>query len=775
MSKKIDNRTIQMFDVRPIGADGFFDKKKIEKLETVIDLRKRKAPKKISLKIEDQDLFEIIPNIITDTNFSESFSETNNFPEEDFKKNDFSKEDILQELDYPIKEDVFSQKKKRQAFNFFPFFKKLSFSLAIIVVAFFFISGIFYALKGADFKAFLMQDGKLAYTNLAQAKESILNKDFSGSYTQFQSAYDDFEKISKEINFVGGFLAEAMRHLPFLSKISSGKYLAETGKNISQIGILSTNVMAELDKLKNPFEEGAGEISLLKTFQNINQDVKEISILLEETEKNIEKIKIKDIPEEQRLTFIEFKEQLPQIKNLAKAISDNNYIIEDILGGNGPRKYLFLFQNNQEMRATGGFIGTYGILDIFNGHIKKFFIDGIFNPDGQLKEKVVPPFPIQKISAAWSLHDSNWFPDFPVSAEKATWFYEKTGGPTVDGVITMTPTVMEKLLEVTGPIEMSEYDITVDRDNFLQIVQKEVEVDYDKDLNQPKKILADLAPIILDKIFNVSSLSDLSKVVNILQENLKEKQILIYSKNYNIEKKLSELGWSGEVLKTEKDYLSVINSNVNGFKTDGVIDEKIELDSEIQEDGSILNEVTITRKHNGGKTDYDWWNKVNSNYMRVYVPKGSQLISATGHTREFNSPPLDYKALNFKRDPQVEKEEIDIIIDPENGTRIYEDAGKTVFANWTYVSPQETVVVKYKYLLPFKLEVEEEENKIGTYSLVAQKQSGSSGSEFIATINFPSYYKSIWEFPEEINKKSDKIILKTNLTKDQYIGVAFSK
>ncbi|HBR71803.1 MAG TPA: hypothetical protein DEA27_03310, partial [Candidatus Moranbacteria bacterium] len=32
------------------------------------------------------------------------------------------------------------------------------------------------------------------------------------------------------------------------------------------------------------------------------------------------------------------------------------------------------------MRATGGFIGTYGLLDISNGHVRDFFIDGIFNP-----------------------------------------------------------------------------------------------------------------------------------------------------------------------------------------------------------------------------------------------------------------------------------------------------------------------------------------------------------------------------------------------------------
>jgi len=441
---------------------------------------------------------------------------------------------------------------------------------------------------------------------------------------------------------------------------------------------------------------------------------------------------------------------------------------------------LFLFQNNQEMRATGGFIGSYGVMDIFNGRINKFFIDGIFNPDGQLREKVVPPVPIQKISAAWSLHDSNWFPDFPVSAEKAIWFYEKTGGPTVDGIITMTPNVMEKLLEVSGPIDMLEYEVTIDKDNFLEEVQNEVEVEYDKELNQPKKILADLAPKILDAIFNSKKVSSVVKTLDILMESLNEKQLLLYSRNYEIEKKISEEGWSGEILSTDKDYLSVINSNINGFKTDGVIDETIEHQAEIEDDGSIVDSVIITRKHNGGDEKYDWLNKVNANYMRVYVPKGSRLLSVEGQTREFNSPPLDYKALNFKRDPQVEAEENSIETDEESGTRIYEDAGKTVFANWVYVSPKEETVIRYTYLLPFKISMNESDKPADTYSLLAQKQSGSLGSKINSSIIYPQKYKLVWSYPENLTKDgvdlsmTSKLKIKTSLEKDKFIGAVFS-
>lgn len=655
-------------------------------------------------------------------------------------------------------------------------YKKLAFSFSgIAVIIFLAIFGVGFFNKGMKIRDLVLGNGKDAYANLAMAKDGMIGRDFEKSFFAFNEAYEKFGEISENINGLGGILVKSSRFIPFFSKISSGNGMAQAGQDISRIGILFGEIMKSMDAIKNPLEENNEPVSFLKLFQDTDKNLKEILILLDDVQVNLDKVSADDIPEGQRNQFIELKSKLPEVRDFIAGFIDNSQIFTDVLGGNGPRKYLFLFQNNQEMRATGGFIGTYGVMDIANGNVRKFFIDGIFNPDGQLREKVVPPAPIQKISANWSLHDSNWFPDFPASAEKATWFYEKTGGPTVDGVITMTPTVMQKLLEVTGPIEMPEYGVIIDKDNFTEVIQQEVEVDYDKELNQPKKILADLAPKILDKIFNAKNFSDLARTTKILLESLDEKQILIYSRNYEIEKILSKEGWSGEVLDTQKDYLSVINTNINGYKTDGVVDESISHQAEIQQDGSVIDTVTVTRHHNGGNLDKDWWNKVNADYMRVYVPKGSTLLSAEGQTREFNSPPLDYKALAFRHDAQVQAEEGSIRIDEESGTRVYEDAGKTVFANWVYVSPQETVAVKYKYLLPFKISMNSANKPADTYSLLAQKQSGSAGSKFFSEVSYPNDYNVIWNYPEELNKDKNILKIETDLRSDKFVGVAFTK
>lgn len=657
--------------------------------------------------------------------------------------------------------------------------RKVSWSFAL--AAFFLvlgIGGISYAQKGLAIKGKVLGISQDGYQNLTNAVGAMTNQDFGGSAKDFAAAYDSFSQASTDLDSLGSVFVQSSRFVPFASKLSSGKNVTEAGKHIAGAGKALNEIAQTMAALKNPLNQNErSTVSLLDVFNSTQEKIKLAKEELTLAKDNIEKVNVDDLPQEKQSKFLLLKEKLPAILATFDEFLNNNYIITDLLGGNGPRKYLFLFQNNTEMRATGGFVGSYGLLDISQGHVRNFFVDGIFNPDGQLKAKIIPPGPIQKISAAWSLHDSNWFPNFPTSARKAISFYEKTGGPTVDGVITLTPTVMEKLLAVTGPIEMPEYEVTLTQENFIEKTQQEVEVDYDKQENKPKKILADLAPILMERIVSAKDMRTLKGAAMVFAEGLKEKHILLYSENKDLQEIIERQGWSGEILPTNKDYLSVINTNINGYKTDAVVEEKIQHQSEIASDGSIVDTVTITRKHNGGDTAYEWWNKVNADYLRVYVPRGAKLLEVSGQTRELDKTPLDYAALGFNKDVDVEREEASMTIDEETGTRIYEDADKTVFANWTYVSPGETMTLIYRYQLPFRLfqVLTQENEQADSYSLVVQKQAGSVGSEFSSVVNFPATYEPRWIYPENEKNEGSKLETKADLATDQFVGIVFEK
>ncbi len=656
------------------------------------------------------------------------------------------------------------------------------FALATLTTVFVFgLMG--WAFFGLQSKEEIEVRGVQAINYLSEAKVNLENKDFAAASTNLLSAKNEFTEAQRQLDKLGGKSLNIFKHLPGLSKVSSGKSVVDLGEDLteavyelSQISKLLEGVSGFLPSEAKETSGSPGEnTSLVKVLNEANKHIKVARQSLLDAEKVSRDIKIEDLPEEYRGKIKTIKELLPLVNKALDDSDDFVNIFLELFGANGPRRYLLVFENNQEMRATGGFIGSYGLLKTANGKIQDLKIEGIYNPDGQLKINVVPPRPIQKISATWSTHDANWWPDFPKSARKIAWFYEKTGGPTVDGVVAITPVVLQKMLTITGPIDMPEYNKIITDKNFIQAIQQEVEVDYDKEENKPKKILADLTPKLFDKFLDFKNPRQIGRAIKVITDSLNEKHILINFNNPKIDKMVKKQGWGGEILETDGDYLAVINSNINGYKTDGVIKEVIEHKAEIKSDGTIIDTVVITRKHNGGQTEYEWWNKVNSDYLRVYVPQGSKLLEVSGQTREFNEERLAYDKLGFQRDGDVEREEKSIRVDPDSGTRIYEENGKTVFANWVYVSPQEQVVLTYKYELPFKVKIDRE-NK-DTYSFLMQKQAGAVNSRLISKIEFPFRWRIHWLEPQGMSLDKERNILsyKSGLDRDVFLGVVFKE
>jgi hypothetical protein len=237
-----------------------------------------------------------------------------------------------------------------------------------------------------------------------------------------------------------------------------------------------------------------------------------------------------------------------------------------------------------------------------------------------------------------------------------------------------------------------------------------------------------------------------------------------------VEALVDALQWSGRVLPTDRDYLSVVHSNINGFKTDGVVEETIGHRSEIGADGSIVDTVTVTRRHTGGDTPYEWWNKVNADYLRVYVPKGSELLSAKGATWEFPRAPLDYDALGFRRDEEVSLEENTMTVDAATGTRISEDSGKTVFGMWVYVSPKESVTVELRYRLPFSLAREKLRGSGDRHSVLFQKQAGTMGVALISELRPPEGTACVWQTGPDLIPLRGGWRVETDLTTDRFYG-----
>src|SRR3989344_1662095 len=144
-------------------------------------------------------------------------------------------------------------------------------------------------------------------------------------------------------------------------------------------------------------------------------------------------------------------------RTLRKKISKINTLLPGlgkIIGIGEQRVYLILLQNDTELRPTGGFIQTVGLLTLKNGQIIDLKTFDTYSLDGQLKGYVEPPSDLKKYlgESGWYLRDSNWDPDFSLSAQRAEWFLEKEIGRKVDGVISINTTSLKHFIGILGPL-----------------------------------------------------------------------------------------------------------------------------------------------------------------------------------------------------------------------------------------------------------------------------------------------------------------------------------
>ncbi|MFH1191991.1 MAG: DUF4012 domain-containing protein [bacterium] len=657
--------------------------------------------------------------------------------------------------------------------------------LSFVLIAFLIVSPIYglkQYLKVKEIQGKVLGASASAIDNLKLGKDLMQVNDFYAAKENFNKAEDDFKSAGGALEEINN-LSYKIAFLVFNkgAEVKSAEALIEAGKKAAEASSILAdsfkNISSSFDELtakataravaftddgfhsldetavsdsKNNFS-GRNFSNLVSDFHNI------LEITLPKIREIQEYLKIVDegvVPAQDRENFNKVKNLVSFVDNKLNFYEDAVYVLDKFFAKNSFKRYLLVFQNNNEIRPTGGFIGSYSLADIEDGKIANIETpsDGSYYLEGSLLENIKPPQALRLINGRWEFQDANWWPDFPTSAKFISSIYEKSGGRTADGVIAINASVMADILKIIGPIEMKDYNKIFDSENFINETQKAVELEYDRRKNEPKKIIADLMPRIMEEMFSARKEKFLD-ILTVLNGNLQKRNIQFYFRDEDLEARTVKLGWAGEIKDVKnRDYLAIIDTNIGGKKTDGVISQKIEHNTNVSDDGTIIDELIIHKKHNGVKGDY-FYGVNNVDYLRVYVPLGSILLSAEG----FDAPPEScFKELepNIIEDEFLAGTEAREKTDIGNGTKIGENFGKTYFANWTQVDPGEEITVKLSYKLPFKIFDSEifyssisGGEQIGKYSLYIQKQSGSRAQEIIKNIKLPENLTPIWAYP----------------------------
>ncbi len=388
------------------------------------------------------------------------------------------------------------------------------------------------------------------------------------------------------------------------------------------------------------------------------------------------------------------QEIIPEVKPLLLAAPE-------IAGVSEQKTYLILFQNDKELRPTGGFITSYALAKVKGGRLLDVESDDIYRLDQKYKKTEKSPVPILKYlgNVMLPIRDSNISPDYKVAAMKFESMYNTIPKmPKVAGVFALDTEFVRAFLEVTGPIKTKKTKETFSAENnrlgIPDVVYK-LELHAEKiKQGQPdrKGILGELMDAMIDKVSNAKT-DQLPKYIDVFLKEVKEKHILFYFHNSAVQNFVEKYNAAGQIKDYNQDYFHLNNSNFGGLKGNLYIKQKVVQDIKIDSDGNVTKKIDVTLT-NPVKAD-GWLSSIYLNWMRIYVPEGSTLI-----------------------DKKVYK-------DFTSGIEL----GKDFYAGFGPTYPLNSSVSTFSYKLPFTLTSGE------PYKMLIQKQPGVGEVQMIIKIN----------------------------------------
>lgn len=387
-------------------------------------------------------------------------------------------------------------------------------------------------------------------------------------------------------------------------------------------------------------------------------------------------------------------------------------ILPDILGEPDEKKYLILFQNDKELRPTGGFITAYSIFRVDTGVVHVDVSSDIYTLDATIANKPAAPRPIlsylPKVPQL-NLRDINLSPDFKVSMDNFSKMYKTAGGYTkVDGIIALDTHALVSAMEILGDVNAGGTTFTTKNDPRCDCPQVIYQLESFAD--QPvqgtrenrKGIIGDLMYAIMNKAFSSSPKKYWGPLFQTMLSEMNEKHILFSMEDLAAQEAFEGVNSAGRILPAQGDYFHLNEANFGGAKSNLFVSESIAQDYNIGSDGTITKTVTVDYKNPHPPSDCNLergnlcLNAVLRDWFRVYVPKGSELVSSTGSQVKMTT---------------------------------YEELGKTVFEGFLEVRPQGATKLTISYKLPFKL------SSSSTLPVLIQKQGGTDDDTYTLTVS----------------------------------------
>lgn len=587
----------------------------------------------------------------------------------------------------------------------FPKFGKKGFGIASVVIAVLVLVGIYFAIQGIG----IYRQSQKVYSQAKAAATAAKGQNVVLARDELVKTKTEAEKLGKSLSSIG-----FLRFVPLLgSYVSDGQHMIKAGVHGVNAAIITADSLipyADVLGLKGQksFTGGSAEnriTTAVKSLDKIVPKIDDIEREVKAAKEEMDQVNVNSYP-----NFWVFKKVRNQISSAKTLVADGATAVEEgkplikvlpeLLGAAKSKKYLVLFQNDKELRPTGGFLTFYSIFRIDQGVIHIDSSNDIYTLDDSISYhpkadpiilKYLPKVPKQNI------RDINLSPDFIVSMDAFRTYYAKSSLKTdIDGIIAIDTQFVVHLIKILGEVQADGQTFTAKVDptcNCPQVVYQ-LELNTTKPVNYVKTnrkgIVGDLLYATMQKALQSSPKLYWGPLFQAAIQDAGEKHILFSLNNADAQKGIDALGWAGHVVPFEGDYLNVNDANFGGAKSNMFINEAMRIDYSVGNDGTVEKKITIDYRNPEKYSDCNLergglcLNATLRNFQRVYVPEGSTLTA------------------NHGSEVKVETKK---------------DLGKTYFESFFTVNPLGKATITYTYKLPFKVSG-------GNLPVLIQKQPG---------------------------------------------------
>ncbi len=585
---------------------------------------------------------------------------------------------------------------------------------------------------------------------LETAKDGFFVDTEAQSQQNFEEATALFEQAREKAQFL---LNSDDSWIPEPPLVRSLRNLLLTGEAVGELGAHLTAIRTALES-KDPKENWADFLNRLST-----EHIEPAQALAHEMNAQMSEVDLSKT--EYETSVAEVKDKLAQVESLLNFWTTSKEPILQALGDRYPQDYLILLMNNDELRPGGGFIGSVGLLQMDDGEISNLSFQDVYALDNNYHEDIpVPLQEIQGLSEQWRLRDSNTQMNFLASAQQAMDFYEKESGRSVDGVIAINASVAQSILDVMGPQQLPGFAASLNASNVNTVLSGLVEAKVSKG-ESPKSPLFELLKMLTQKLQNDPK--TMLSLGPVLLQQIQDKQIMLFHKDQGVQTLLSSLGWTAETQKfsaIEGDFVVPVITTMSPNKTERYMKTRAVHQSTVQDDGTVLDQLTLERSHTFNSATLIWlkselrnfgfnaWNSdlealmgagENHSGIRIYLPEGVQLIDVSG---------------------DLLRDDLALKYDPIQDLSYY---------NWDqWLKPGESQSFTLTYRLPQRLN-----SAFSEYGFTWLKQPGAGGVDFEKNLTHNSREILQSNLPSSIEKTAHDFAWKGRLSHDFNLKLLF--